>query len=293
MQPVNSMFQNNSWKHVGITVRPGKTGVDHVTREISHFLLDRGSHVYVSGIPKEQLPKGVETCSLESFDVDLVITIGGDGTVLHTARCLRKDTPIFPVNFGSRGFLAESEPNLVIEDLKHVFNHQYIVEKNIRLDVETEKHERLKALNEALITSSIPSKMVYLELLVDNVNVWRGFADGVIVSTPTGSTAHAASAGGALVDLRLEAAIIVFISPLDFSMRPLVIPAASKISIRILEGGKDGLLVIDGQVQKHLRRGCWVQITKSPSSVKFLRLQKHSHLYRLSKLRKNLEKLID
>ena len=274
-------------------MRPGKTGTDHITREISHFLLDRGSRVYVSGISRDQLPDGIETCSLESLDVDLLITIGGDGTVLHTARCIRKNIPIFAVNFGSLGFLAESEPNFVIENLERVFNHQYTIEENMRLDVETETYERLKALNEALITSSIPSKMVYLELLVDNVNLWRGFADGVIVATPTGSTAHAASAGGALVDLRVEAAVIVFISPLDFSMRPLVVPASSKIDLKILEGGKDGLLVIDGQVQRPVRRGCLVRITKSQSPVKFLRLHKYSHLYRLSKLRKNLETLTD
>lgn len=287
------MTQNIKLKRVGITVRPGKTGVDHVTREISSFLLSQNIRVYVSGIPKDQLPRGIESCSLESLDVDLVITIGGDGTVLHTARQIRKDVPIFTVNFGSRGFLAESAPNHVLEDLKQILGHQYIIEEHMRLDVEIETDKRLKALNEVLITSSIPSKMIYLEFLVDNVHLWRGFADGVIFATPTGSTAHAASAGGALVDLRLEATIIVFISPLDFSMRPLVVPAASKIDIKLLEGGKDGLLVIDGQVQKPLRRSGFVQITKSQSPVKFLRLQKYSHLYRFSKLRKNLEKLID
>lgn len=287
------MAQNNRWKRVGITVRPRKQGVDHITREISHFLLDKGSRVYVSGISGEHLPEGIESCPLEALDVDLIITIGGDGTVLHTARCIRKISPIFVVNFGSRGFLAESEPSRAIEDLEQVFNHQYRIEENIRLSVETENHERFEALNEALITSSVPSKMVYLELLVDNVNLWRGFADGVIVATPTGSTAHAASAGGALVDLRVEAAIIVFISPLDFSMRPLVVPAAAKIDIKILKGGKDGLLVIDGQVQKHVRQGCLVRITKSQIPIKFLRLHKYSHLYRLSKLRKDLKKSID
>jgi len=287
------MLQNINWKRVGITVRPGKTGVDHVTREISSFLLSQNIRVYVSGIPKDQLPRGIESCSLESLDVDLVITIGGDGTVLHTARQIRKDVPFFTVNFGSRGFLAESDPNHVLEDLKQILGHQYIIEEHMRLDVEIETDKRLKALNEVLITSSIPSKMIYLEFLVDNVHLWRGFADGVIFATPTGSTAHAASAGGALVDLRLEATVIVFISPLDFSMRPLVVPAASKIDIKLLEGGKDGLLVIDGQVQKPLRRGGFVHITKSQSPVKFLRLQKYSHLYRFSKLRKNLEKLID
>ncbi len=287
------MLQNINWKRVGITVRPGKTGVDHVTREISSFLHDQDICVYVSGIPKDQLPKGIESCSLESLDVDLVITIGGDGTVLHTARQIRKDIPIFAVNFGSRGFLAESDPNHVLKDLKQIISHQYIIEEHMRLDVEIDTQKRLMALNEILITSSIPSKMIYLEFSVDNVHLWRGFADGVIFATPTGSTAHAASAGGALVDLRLDATVIVFISPLDFNMRPLVVPAASKINIKLLEGGKDGLLVIDGQVQNPLRRGGFVLITKSQSTVKFLRLQKYSHLYRFSKLRKNLEKLID
>jgi len=287
------MVQNNSWKRVGIAVRPGKKGANQITNEISNFLLDKGSHVYVSGIPKEQLPAGIEQCALEAFDVDLLVTLGGDGTVLHTVRNVQKNIPIFAVNLGTRGFLAETEPDNVIEDLEQVFDHKYVIEANMRLNVVTKEHEPLRALNEALITSRIPSKMVYLELLLDNVNLWRGFADGVIIATPTGSTAHAASAGGALVDLRVEAAIIVFISPLDFSMRPLVVPTSSIIDIKILEGGKDGLLVIDGQVQIPVKRSHVVRITKSQSPVKFLRIQKFSHLYRLSKLRKNLETVID
>ena len=91
----------------------------------------------------------------------------------------------------------------------------------------------------------------------------------------------------------VEAVTIVFISPLDFSMRPIVVPAKSKIDIQIHEEGKEGLLVIDGQVQKPVKQGSFVRITKSRVPVKFLRLNKYSHLYRLSKLRKKLIKSID
>ena len=287
------MVQNTQWKRVAITVRPNKQGVDQIANEISQFLLDKGSQVYINGIPSDQLPENIESCPLEDLDVDLIITIGGDGTVLHAARCIRKISPIFAVNFGSRGFLAESEPSHAIEALECVFNNQYQIEENMRLSIETEKNEQFEALNEALITSRYPSKMVYLKILVDNVNLWHGFADGVIIATPTGSSAHSASAGGSLIDLRVDAVTIVFISPLDFSMRPIVVPAKSKIDIQIHEEGKEGLLVIDGQVQKPVKQGSFIRITKSRVPVIFLRLNKYSHLYRLSKLRKKLIKSID
>ena len=120
MESVSSMVQKNTWERVGITVRPGKTITNPVLKEIFQFLLDNDCKVYFSGISGKYLPKGIETCSLESLDVDLLITIGGDGTVLHTARNIQKDIPIFAVNFGTRGFLAESEPNHVIADLEKI-----------------------------------------------------------------------------------------------------------------------------------------------------------------------------
>jgi NAD+ kinase len=182
--------------------------------------------------------------ALNSFDADVIVAIGGDGTILRILQNLPHPIPIIGINVGKIGFLAEVSPDDafgVVDRLLDGFN----VSAHSRLAISVNERRLPPATNEAVIVTSRPAKILEYCIGIDDhvLDILR--ADGVIVATPTGSTAYAMSAGGPIVDPQVDAFLVVPLAPHKLSVRPLVISGESTVVVKIV--GKDAALVVDGQ----------------------------------------------
>lgn len=175
---------------------------------------------------------------------DIIIAIGGDGTTLATEDSLEKETPILPVHTGQVGFLSEIGPDDLAEKIPRLLKKRYTIEKRKKIDAILNKKKIGDALNEVTIMSSRSIKTCVLEVRIDG-KIFETFeGDGVIIATPTGSTAYALSVGGPIMDPKTEALLVTPVSPYTLKARPLVFPSKSKAEIRLKEGrcyiGMDG-----------------------------------------------------
>jgi len=211
---------------------------------------------------------------------DLAITLGGDGTLLKTARRLsRKKVLILGVNLGNLGFLSESVPEKLFEDLDNIFKGKYNLDRRTILRVTLyrngKKGETYLALNDAAINQGAFARLIKLDLELDGRKVVKFKSDGLIVSTPTGSTAHSLSAGGPIVHPGIEGLIITPICPSSLSMRPIVIPDNKQLTVRVETQRREESAIIgltlDGQDMTILRYGDKIKFRRSKRSVYLVR----------------------
>lgn len=175
---------------------------------------------------------------------DLIVAVGGDGTVLRTVAQMKRQIPIIGVNRGEVGFLADLEPENALAFLKDL-KPDFPVEERMRLSLQIDGKEIGEALNEALIVTTRPAKMLRFSIVIDGIVAETFRADGMIIGTPTGSTAYAMSAGGPIVDPGIEGVLIVPLAPYMLSSRPHLISTGRDFEIR-LDSDKPAHLVIDG-----------------------------------------------
>lgn len=181
---------------------------------------------------------------------DIVISIGGDGTMLNTAYCAQfTETPILGVNFGKLGFLAEIDINNIKALVDDIKNQHYSVEERLILTAECRQHpiETLFAINDIVIDKAGWPKMIEITVSVDNEYVTSFSADGLIVATPTGTTGYSLSAGGPIVSPKADVITLSPICPHSLTMRPLVLPNNQEISIRVDSFHKEVQVNCDGQ----------------------------------------------
>ncbi|MEA1993911.1 MAG: NAD(+)/NADH kinase [Euryarchaeota archaeon] len=199
-------------------------------------------------------------------DVDFIVVIGGDGTILRTVK-EHKDTPILPVNMGTHGYLTEIKP----EDYKKIpeILKKHKIEERMKLNVIKDGKKVGEVLNELTMRAKRPTKVANFLLEYGNKKVSvRG--DGIIVATPTGSTAYSLSAGGPVVHIKTEAIVITPLASLNRENLPTVIP--NYFEVRIKNLGKDSYLVLDGVNFGVLGRDEEVSIKKSENRAKFVRI---------------------
>jgi NAD+ kinase len=204
-----------------------------------------------------ELVPGAHATALAEADLDMLVSLGGDGTFLRGARIgCQRGIPILGINLGHLGFLAGSGPETAEDALRKLVHGQYTVERRLALSVrigDTGPHAL--AVNDVVVHKGGVARVIRLALFVDGEQVGTYSADGVIVATPTGSTAYSLSAGGPIVVPGVDAFVVTSISPHTLAVRPLVIPATATIDIRVLEPvpRPDELLVsIDGQATANL-----------------------------------------
>ena len=191
-------------------------------------------------------------------DIDLAIVIGGDGTFLYAGRSLLgKHIPLLGINTGRLGFLADLPQESLEDSLNAIFDGHYQREQRNTLSVHVnrngEKGARFFAINDAVIHKRNMARMIEVEVFIRGQYLSHYRADGLILATPTGSTAYALSAGGPIIEPTLSALLVVPICPHTLTQRPLVIDAASDIEVRIGANSiKDVQLTIDGQAEYHL-----------------------------------------
>jgi len=236
--------------------------------DIYDFLLDYGEIFSELSLAKEMKKRGY---SLENINkkADIVITIGGDGTILRALRNI--DKPIFSINSGGMGFLSEVESKYSMEGLKRVIDGDYNIEKRSKLKIFLDDNRLPDATNEVTIQTAKIAKIMYYQIIVENELLETIGADGVILSTPTGSTSYALSVGGPILDPSVSAILIAPVAPFRLSARPWVVPLSKKIKIKILPKSKATKIVIDGQYSKDVTPDSNITVTGSEKTAKFIR----------------------
>ena len=204
------------------------------------------------------------------FDCDMTIILGGDGTLLRAQSKMKPGIPIFGVNMGTVGFLTEIEAKDTFDALDDVLKGNYYKEKRTKLVVSHENHH-YSAMNEVVIMTDKPAKMLHFEIQVDGEIIEEVRADGLIVSTPSGSTAYAMSAGGPIVDPKVGGFVIIPICPYKLGARPFIVSDNSEITVKLLKKGKTAVFVMDGQTNDEAEYEEEIKFKKSDKSVYLIR----------------------
>ncbi|OGC39155.1 hypothetical protein A2Y85_03435 [candidate division WOR-3 bacterium RBG_13_43_14] len=205
-----------------------------------------------------------------SSNPDFIIVLGGDGTLLAAAEQFgRKRIPIFGVNIGGLGFLTNVPFNDLSPILNEIKNKKFTFEERMVLAASF-NGSHMYALNDITILTRYPGRAVEFSASIDNEYLCRFIADGIIIATPTGSTAYSLATGGPILLPNTEAIILTPIAPHTLSVRPLVLPARSKIVITVGRKGK-ALIVADGQRSKLIQSGIRIQLKKASYSVRLIK----------------------
>jgi NAD+ kinase len=216
----------------------------------------------------ERIPGGKP---LNRIKADLIVSLGGDGTVLKVAReMMDSHTPILGVNMGLRGYLTEIAPVDFEQALGKWLKGDFQLEKQWKVSVQVNGSVVGEGLNEALMTPTVPAKMLKLEISLSGRKLLAVRADGVVVATPTGSTAHSFSAGGPVLESSLNDFVLSFIAPLQ-PVRSLIVPTNRNLRVRINKPGQDANLSIDGRLETKVGLGQSVSFRKSKASAFFVR----------------------
>lgn len=213
--------------------------------EIKEFLEARGVEVIFDHESATEL--GLTGKKIGEFDADLLLVLGGDGMILKAASKINMDIPVLGINFGTMGFLTEIKADKWREGLERVLSSNYTLEERSKIDVFIEEKKVGEALNEAVVVTSSPVKMLHLKIFINSSEIDEVRADGIIVATPTGSTAYSMSAGGPILDPRTWAFVITPISPFQSSARSFIVPDSLEIRIKLVMSKKEAVLIVDGQ----------------------------------------------
>ena len=265
-------------KQIGIVTKTTSPHADEVMEQLVPWLVDRGISVRVQE-EYEQLANSSVTVvdrDLIPDGVDMVLVLGGDGTLLSVARLLEKcDTPILGINLGSLGFLTELGLEELYTSLEKVLGGQYKIEKRVRLEARLDRGGeiigRYQVLNDVVINKGALARIIDLKAFVDDCEVTIYKADGLIVSTPTGSTAYSLAAGGPIIEPTLDVILVAPICPHTLTNRPLVVPGGSEVVLHLLSDSGKVYLTLDGQEGTKLMQGDKVFVRASDQRVNLVR----------------------
>lgn len=264
---------------VGIIVNLTKDKDLKVTSSITEWLEENECDVILSETTADQLKRPELGYSLtEMYRLsDFVIVLGGDGTLLGTARqILWLQTPILGINMGHLGFITEAETKDIYTSLEKILNKQYKIEERMMLETVIIKQEKkvdtFYCLNDVGITRGTLSRMVKLKTFIDDSYIDTYFGDGLLISTPTGSTAYSLSAGGPIISPGVKVILLTPICPHSLNSRSLVVSDDDTIKIEIIDNDQDVFLTADGQQGYELRNGDRVIIKKAPFSAKLIKV---------------------
>ena len=272
------------YKTVGIISRPRREELAAVVPQLSQWLAARGVKVIYDSETALCLsqPDACFTREELASQADLIVVLGGDGTLLAAARSLGgKPVPVLPIHLGGLGFLSSVNQNELFAILEEVLAGKIASARRTMLEAvvlrgDTER-ARYRALNDAVLNKGAMSRIVDLDLAVNGEFVCSYKADGLIVSTPTGSTAYSLAAGGPIVQPTVRAFIVTPICPHTLTNRPLVIPDTSQVEI-IFRGGDEPIYItLDGQIGVELLAHDRVHITGAPERLRLVRPQRKTY----------------
>lgn len=261
-------------ERVGLVTRVDEEGATDLAMRIYDHLLGAG----VKAIPELDFARRKALQGGRSLsnmgDVDLIVTIGGDGTVLKTCMLLpNPEIPILAINMGRRGYLTEVDPGEAIPAIDKCLRGECFIEEHSKISIFVNGDYIVDALNDALIAPAIPSKMLTFEIYQEYQSIIKTRADALIVATPTGSTAHSLSAGGPIVDPSLNSFLLTFICPLD-PIGSIVVSAEKELDIRVPSPAIKTVIVADGRYERGLKPSSKISIKPSRHKAMFVRFQK-------------------
>ncbi|MEW6094953.1 MAG: NAD(+)/NADH kinase [bacterium] len=267
-------------KTITLFINPNRKDAPLVLKELLSWLDKEGEYKLLMeekiATQLAQKELGATESTLKDTS-DLVIALGGDGTMLHAVRLMAdRDVPILGVNFGGLGFLTEITQQELYSSLKDVLNGKFDIEERMMLETKISGQTTYKALNDVVITKGTLARVVPLKVLIDSEYLTTYQGDGIIVATPTGSTAYSLSAGGPIVIPEMKTIILTPICPHTLGVRPMVIPHISKITIVIESDAEGIMLTIDGQQGIKLNFHDEVDITYAKKPIKLIKPKKRS-----------------
>ena len=257
------------FKRIGIVAKKASVEALATSRELADWLERRGAQVEVAEVD------GGSGFHLAGT-YDLAVALGGDGTLLSVARAVPAGVPVLGVNMGNLGFLTEIGRSELYPALVEILAGRYELENRhlLRIEVERAAAENLtyRVFNDAVLAKSALSRIIELELQVDGRLVTSYRSDGLIIATPTGSTAYNLSAGGPLTHPLLPVTLLTPICPHTFSLRPLVVPAESEVVVTLVTEGAEVFLTLDGQEGISLGVGESVRLTRARDGVSLVKI---------------------
>jgi NAD+ kinase len=264
-------------KTIGIISKPGVPAAAELVPKLIRWLAERnltvrmdqetaqyaGSH---NALPREQVPEGAE----------LIIVLGGDGTLLSAARAIQgREVYLFPVNLGGLGFLTAITIDAIFPELERALRGEHRIGKRKLLEADLLRGDKpvghYEALNDVVVTKSDIARMIDLDAHVDQMFVCRYKADGLIVATPTGSTAYSLSAGGPIIFPSVSAICLTPICPHMLTNRPVIVPETSTVQITCQAEDDGAFLTIDGQIGQPLKKGDQIVCRSSTYALMLVR----------------------
>jgi NAD+ kinase len=272
----------SSISRIGVVVKPNHPEALKTTCHLVEWLAARG--IKLVGTPeldRERIESETH-CAIEIVEqeklaasIDLIVVLGGDGTMIATSRMMGDyDVPVLGINYGTLGYLAEFRVEEMFDALESVLTGDYQVDARVRLAVDLMLNEEIlmhsRALNDVVINKSALARIIEIEARMDGYLISGFRADGLIVSTPTGSTAYNLSAGGPVVYPSMNALVITPICPFTLSDRPIVVPDDALIELRLRTSKEEVVLTLDGQVGVPIQPEHRVLIRKSRTTFKIV-----------------------
>ncbi len=247
-------------KSVGIVVKPNHDEALETARELSVWLGERKI------IARQQ----------DFSDVNLAVVLGGDGTMISAARLLENlDVPVLGINYGSLGYLTEFRIEELYDALEKILRGDFTIDSRVTLDVSHERNgielSKNRVLNDVVINKAALARIINIEATLDELYINDFRADGLIISTPTGSTAYNLSAGGPIVFPSMNAVVMTPICPFTLSNRPIVVPDTAEIALKLKTENEDVFLTLDGQVGFELTTNDIVKIRKSKTTLNLVK----------------------
>lgn len=275
--------RKGKFRAVGLVVRPHAPEVERRAKDVARWLARRGIEVLA---PSDWANPPAGARVLDRTDLvriaDLIVVLGGDGSLLGIARLSGpRPVPIFGLHHGDFGFLTESDAGKPYAPLKKLLAGECRIARRTMLGVTVRRAGRTvirsQALNDAVVHQGRVSRMLSLDVSVNGEHLADYKGDGIVVATPTGSTAYSLSAGGPVVAPDMGAIILTPISPHTLSVRPLVLPDSSHICVRVESGCEDSVLTLDGQEWFELAGGDQVEVTKSRHHAAIVKVEEQSY----------------
>lgn len=269
-------------KVLGVVANCEKKAIVATLHELSRLARQYGLDLVVTCTEEQQRIPGARRLAPGDWAerVDAVLALGGDGTVLRAARLLgARPCPILGLNLGALGFLTSGIRKDLPRAVRALASGKFTVSERLALKCRIYRRKKFvggtRALNDVVLGWGESSRMITLDVQWNGSEVTSYKCDGLIVSTPTGSTAHSLSAGGPILHPEAPCLVITAICPHTLSHRPLVIPAPSRIRIRIVQAGKKLILSVDGQETRNMREGDAIEVETRPDPVRFVNLSRY------------------
>jgi NAD+ kinase len=267
-------------RKIGIMANLGKAGLGDLIKNVCNCLIDNKIEILAQTSLKDKIGNMIQEAPLEKMmeEIECLLVFGGDGTILNSGRlAAASGVPLLGINLGRLGFLSEVDvPNIQL-GLESIISKDYHIEERMMIEAAVIRKGREVArhiaLNDAVITKGAFARLIYLELRVSGESVGTYPADGLIVSTPTGSTAYSLSAGGPVVTPDLDLMLITPICTHALWARPIIVSPSSIIEIELVSSMEEVMLTMDGQQGLQLEKHDRIIITQAPYKVKFIKLE--------------------